>query len=191
MNICRITKITQDGKPWGDPPNGPYYPFYIVFADGTTGQANAKTNPPAYKEGDEVGYEVTGATPRGVTKLKIDRRADPAHCRNTTPQDRHPDLEAADPIQTPPSPSKPRNLAGNSPAVPSGAPVQVRGDTIGMAMKAAMDVWLAIHGANGAAWNADAISFVKGVTIQIVGISQGVDRHFNSPEAQDIDNTPF
>lgn len=95
MNICRITKITPDGKPWGEPPNGPYYPFYIVFADGAAGQANAKSNPPAYKVGDEVGYEITGATPRGVPKLKIDRKADPAFCQNTTPKDHHPDLEAA------------------------------------------------------------------------------------------------
>lgn len=118
MNICRIVKIAPDGKPWGAPPNGPYYPFYITFADGTAGQANAKTNPPAYKEGDEVGYEITGATPRGVPKLKIDRKADPAFCTNTTPQDHHPDLEAAPQAQKPPynrpaaqpAPQPPRGL---------------------------------------------------------------------------------
>lgn len=93
MNICKIASIKPDGKPW-ESQYGPMYPFYVVFQDGAAGTVNSKTETPPYKVGDEVGYEITGKSPKGVPKLKIDRKADPAHCTRTTP-DTHPDLEAA------------------------------------------------------------------------------------------------
>ena len=168
MNICRIAKITPDGKPWGAPPNGPYYPFYIVFADGATGQANAKTNPPAYKVGDEVGYEITGATPRGVPKLKIDRKADPAFCPNTTPQDHHPELEAA-------QPQKPTQNRPAAPTHTQTAPAHgnaVNGQTVGMAVKAAVDIHLKIRGTG--AWGEDDAVTVEAIARDIVAISERI-----------------
>lgn len=74
MIAKKITSITPNGKPWGEPPNGPLYPFKLEFDDGMVGVANSKSQTPPYKVGDTVGVEVTGQDARGNSKLKIDRK---------------------------------------------------------------------------------------------------------------------
>src|SRR6478609_9354236 len=93
MRICKITNIKPDGKPW-ESQYGLMYPFYIVLEDGGAGTANSKTETPAYKVGDAVGYDITGHSPKGVPKLKITRNPKPGEGTVWVP-DTHPDLEAA------------------------------------------------------------------------------------------------
>jgi len=137
MNICKIESIIP-GKPWNSA-HGQMFAFTIVFADGIRGEANAKTNPPPYKVGDKVGYEIAGTTPLGANKLRIDRKADPALCKDTTPPEA-PDFEAAvprpapAPSRTPPPAQAPRSVPQNAP---------VNGQTVGMAVKLAGDMLLA------------------------------------------------
>ena len=192
MNICKIVKITPDGKQWGEAPNGPYYPFYIVFADGTAGQANAKNNPPAYKVGDEVGYEVTGSTPRGVPKLKIDRKADPSKCRNTTPRDDNPDLEAAvlkanketdmanrdyerfaQSAHKQPIPANPSHSTGISQS--GAAPVRLNGQMVGGALARAVDIWIATRPQEPAMWGNDDAMAIEVIVRDLVAIQQRIE----------------
>ena len=53
------------------------YSFIVSFADGTVGEANAKSEQPPYKVGDTAYYEKTGKSPRGNDKLKIRKNAPP------------------------------------------------------------------------------------------------------------------
>lgn len=108
MNQCKIIKITPDGKPW-DSQYGKMYPFYVVFEDGAAGTTNSKSETPPYKVGDEVGYDITGATPKGVPKLKITRNPKPGEATYTGGGATHPDLEAA----------RPQNPPQNRPAAPT------------------------------------------------------------------------
>jgi hypothetical protein len=186
MNICRILKIVPDGKPWGAAPNGPYYPFYITFADGIAGQANAKTNPPAYKEGDEVGYEVAGATPRGVTKLKIDRKADPATCRNTTPQDSNPELEAQQPTQRPHS-ANPSHSGARSGGGATHTHTPIHGATVGGALARAVEIWLGVRGSKGTDLpDIQDMEDIERLTRQLVFIQQNVESG-----APPVENVPY
>lgn len=75
MIIARVTSIAQgEGKPYNSA-HGLLYPFVVSLSDGVTGTVNAKSaEGPAYKEGDMVGYEVTGDY-KGVPKIKVDKKA--------------------------------------------------------------------------------------------------------------------
>lgn len=149
MNICKIESIIP-GKPW-ESQHGTMHSFTVVFADGVRGEANAKTNPPPYKVGDKVGYEIAGQTPRGQNKLKIDRKADPAQCKDTTPPEA-PDFEAVIP--------KPAATRGLREQAFHGTPAQTprqssqnaqerlpvnlpHGATVGGALARAVDIWIA------------------------------------------------
>ena len=72
MKTARITSITPDGE--FDTSFGHLWAFIVALDDGTEGQANCKKNTPPFRVGDSVGYEVTGTSPQGTTKLKIDRK---------------------------------------------------------------------------------------------------------------------
>ena len=74
MNTSKITSLSP-GKPWvgknGEAAGKTFFPFTVVFEDGTSGQANATKAPPPYAVGDMVEYEVTGQDQRGGNKLKV------------------------------------------------------------------------------------------------------------------------
>jgi len=74
MNTSKITSLSP-GKPWvgknGEAAGKTFFPFTVVFEDGTSGQANAQKAQPPYAVGDMVEYEVTGQDQRGGNKLKV------------------------------------------------------------------------------------------------------------------------
>lgn len=129
MNIATITDMQEDGT--FNSAHGLLYQFYITFDDGTVGQANAKSQQPPYGVGAEVGYDITGQYPGG-NKLKI--YANPEKAQQFA-QERP---QAAPRRQNPP-PATNRPVAQRSPqGTPAGG--QVNGQTVGMAMKEALNL---------------------------------------------------
>lgn len=167
MNQCKIVSIKPDGKPW-DSQYGKMFPFYIVMEDGAAGTTNSKSETPPYKVGDEVGYEINGATPRGVPKLKITRNPKPGEATYTGGGATHPDLEAA----------RPHNPPQNRPAAPTYTQTSpahgnaVNGQTVGMAVKAAVDIHLKIRGTG--AWGEEDAVTVEAIARDIVAISERI-----------------
>lgn len=149
MNIARIVRIEPDGKPFTTQ-NGTFYPYVVGFDDHRSGQANSKSNPPPWKVGEVVGYDVTGQTPRGADKFKITRNPDPKMGTFTgQPEaDRsNPDLEAASvpaPQKDTRSHAQPSNPPKSSQNAGNSLPVNLpHGATVGMAVKLAGDMLLA------------------------------------------------
>lgn len=196
MNICKIIALTP-GKPWTFNNNDTgtketMYPFTVVLEDHTTGQANAKTNPPAYKVGDLVGYDISGQTPRGENKLKITRNPDMSRGKLTSP----PPMEhmEGDPLPAgafsrgdPGASTRPareaRSVAQNAPAdlyrerSPNDQAKHnqaVHGATVGQAINKAVEIWLA--GREGQPWDAQAIGFVEDTAYSIIQISQRLEK---------------
>ena len=52
---------------------GLLYSFEIELSDGVIGTANGKTPEYRFKVGDEVEYEISGKSPKGVSNLKISK----------------------------------------------------------------------------------------------------------------------
>jgi hypothetical protein len=170
MNIAKIVSIKPDGKPW-ESQYGMMYPFYIIFDDHQTGTVNSKSETPAYKVGDMVGYDLNGNTPKGVAKLKITRNPKPGEGTVTSPgpmDSSNPDLEAA-PHARPVQGIRPSSTtaAVEMPHTP------LNGQTVGMAVKAAVDIWIATA-ATTTPWNADATKEVEIIARQIVGVSERI-----------------
>ncbi len=183
MNIARIVRITPDGAAFTTA-NGTFYPFQVGFDDQRAGQANSKSNPPPWKVGEIVGYEVTGQAPRGADKFKIKRNPEPNDGHYNPPaQDRsNPDLEAATPrstgnppqvvSSTDPSRVEARTVARNSPseALKVNLP---NGQTVGMAIKLAGDIMLAQDPAIFRQPNWD--NTMRGIAQQIINVSRSIE----------------
>ena len=71
MQKAQIESI--QGKGTWDGPHGLLYQYEISFNDGTVGEVNSKTNPPPYKVGDEIYYEVKSNNERWGKKLKVSK----------------------------------------------------------------------------------------------------------------------
>lgn len=120
MKFATVSKIQPTGEPPYQSKHGPLYSFLVAFDDGLMGKVNAKNQAgPAYKVGDRVGYEVTGEY-QGLANIKVDKKA-------------------AEQAGSPPSNSSPvpgqRMPDGSEPNSPA-----VHGATVGMAVKAALDL---------------------------------------------------
>lgn len=192
MNICKIESIIE-GKPWTSQ-HGTMHSFTVVFADGVRGEANAKTNPPPYKVGDKVGYEVAGQTPRGQNKLRIDRKADPSQCRDTTPPEA-PDFEAVipKPATRPPSQREQsfhtptQNPVKSSQNAQERLPVNLpHGATVGASINKGVEIWLATDGAAGAPWDTKALNRVGAIARQLVHLAGQIERG-----EQEDESVPF
>ena len=182
MNICKIIALTP-GKPWSfnNQQTGQaetMYPFTVVLEDHTTGQANAKTNPPAYKVGDLVGYDISGQTPRGENKLKITRNPDMNRGKVTSqpPMDSsNPDLEAAP--QTRPAPANLyRERTPHDEALRNQA---VHPATVGMAVKIAADFLLREDG-----WQKDTAGRMEAIALSVIQLAQRLEKG-------ETDSVPF
>ncbi len=188
MRICKITNIKPDGKPW-ESQYGMMYPFYVVLEDGGAGTANCKTETPAYKVGETVGYDVTGNSPKGAPKLKITRNPKPGEGTVWVP-DTHPDLEAAnmsaryneaaqrqaDP-QTVPQSGYARmaastGLGRQNASAASGTPVN--GQTVGMAVKAAVDIFIARNVGVKGPMEAQDWEDIENAALKIVSMSERI-----------------
>jgi len=172
MNIAKIIALTP-GKPWAfTDASGQattLHPFTVVFDDHCTGQANAKTNPPAYKVGDLVGYDISGQTPRGENKLKITRNPDMNRGKVTSPppmDSSNPDLEAAP--QPRPAYQAPRPV-GTITAIPSTQAVHPA--TVGMAVKIAADFLLREDG-----WQKDTAGRMESIAGSVIQLAQRLER---------------
>jgi len=153
--------------------------MYVVFDDGTAGQANAKTNPPAYKAGDMVGYDVTGQTPRGVSKLKITRNPDTQRGTVTSrgPMDSsNPDLEAATPVSRP-LPSQGRPQPQTAPTVQG----NIHPATVGMCFKIAADFLLKEGG-----WTGSTPERMGAMAYHLIQVEQRLERG-----EYDVESVPF
>jgi len=71
MQKAQIESI--QGKGTWDGPHGLLYQYEVSMNDGTVGEVNSKTNPPPYKVGDEVYYEVKSNNERWGKKLKVSK----------------------------------------------------------------------------------------------------------------------
>lgn len=71
MVQAQIESIQGKGEWKGD--YGLLYQYEITMNDGTVGEVNSKTNPPPYKVGDEVWYEVKSNNERWGKKLKVSK----------------------------------------------------------------------------------------------------------------------
>ena len=69
MTQAQITSIQGKGEWKGE--YGLLYQYEVTLNDGTVGEVNSKTNPPPYKVGDEVWYEVKSNNERWGKKLKV------------------------------------------------------------------------------------------------------------------------
>ena len=71
MVQAQIESIQGKGEWKGE--YGLLYQYEVTMNDGTVGEVNSKTNPPPYKVGDEVWYEVKSNNERWGKKLKISK----------------------------------------------------------------------------------------------------------------------
>ena len=71
MVQAQIESIQGKGEWKGD--YGLLYQYGVTMNDGTVGEVNSKTNPPPYKVGDEVWYEVKSNNERWGKKLKVSK----------------------------------------------------------------------------------------------------------------------
>lgn len=188
MRICKITNIKPDGKPW-ESQYGLMYPFYVVMEDGGAGTVNSKTDTPAYKVGDTVGYDVTGSSPKGVPKLKITRNPKPGEGTVWVP-DTHPDLEAQNaPTTKPPTPSAYRHSQAPAPFKTQGnAPVPLNGQTVGMAVKAAVDLWIATGGAAASqgGFGQQEVAQIERIARSIVAMSERIQSGVQDDETGSV-----
>ena len=69
MKITTITDIQSLGT--FESSFGTMYKFQYCLDDGTIGEANHKTNASPFKVGASVAYDITGTSPKGMSKLKI------------------------------------------------------------------------------------------------------------------------
>ncbi len=182
MRICKITNIKPDGKPW-ESQYGLMYPFYIVLEDGGAGTANSKTQEPAYKVGDTVGYDVTGNSPKGVPKLKITRNPKPGEGTVWVP-DTHPDLEAAQ-APTAHFSSRPQPTHFPAPApVKTQGNAPINGQTVGMAVKAAVDIWIAVEASRTPdGFGSAQIANIERIARQLVSMSERIQSGEQSDES--------
>lgn len=173
MRICKITSIKPDGKPW-ESQYGMMYPFYVVLEDGGAGTVNSKSETPAYRQGDSVGYDVTGHTPKGVPKLKITRNPKPGEGTVWVP-DTHPDLEAAKaPTERREPPPKIDYRGAQAPVKTQGN--AIHGATVGGALARAVDIFL--HGCprgEPVDWRPLSVELVERITRDLVSIQQRVE----------------
>ena len=126
-----ITEIRSAGRSWTPRgSNDPLYPFAITFDDGSFGEANSKSEQPPYRVGDTVDVTITGQTPRGVNKIKVQKPGyGGPQGRNPAPQSRN----SGPAGQRPP-------LAQNRPANAGGG--AILGVTVGMAVNNACAMML-------------------------------------------------
>lgn len=71
MVQAQIESIQGKGEWKGE--YGLLYQYEVTMNDGTVGEVNSKTNPPPYKVGDEVWYEVKSNNERWGKKLKVSK----------------------------------------------------------------------------------------------------------------------
>lgn len=169
MQLSKIVSITPDGNAFTTV-NGTFYPFRVGFDNHHAGQANSKSNPPPWRVGEIVGYEVTGQTPRGIDKFKITRNPGPEHGQYQPPAGTSEPMPG-DPIQPPPRPVPPRSVAQNAPAAPS----TVHPATVGCAYNNARELWVATAGAAGASFDPQARAIVKEWASQILADLQELE----------------
>lgn len=72
MQKAQIESIQGKGEWKGE--YGLLYQYEIAFNDGTVGEVNSKTNPPPYKVGDELWYEVKSNNERWGKKLRVTKQ---------------------------------------------------------------------------------------------------------------------
>ena len=191
MNIARIVRIEPDGKPFTTA-NGTFYPYVVGFDDHRSGQANSKSNPPPWKVGEVVGYEVTGQTPRGADKFKIKRNPEPQDGTYNPPHAEdhsNPDLEAAQPPARTYAPKAvaPRSVPQNR---PSELPVNLpNGQTVGMAVKAAVDIWLAGEEGKVGGWSEVTAARVEEIARSIVAMNKRIES--GHPQEWPQEENPF
>ena len=130
MSISRIISINPAGT-WQSS-YGPMYSFDVEFEDGTRGQVNAKSQTPAYRVGSEMDYQITGVTPKGQNKLKL-QKPDP---NTPAPAYNPPPERSAPPARPAPAAQPARTATETAPGGP------VNGQTVGMALNNA----LTLHG---------------------------------------------
>lgn len=185
MNIAKIVRITPDGAAFTTA-HGTFYPFVVGMDDGHAGQANSKGNPPPWKVGEIVGYEVTGQSPRGQDKFKITRNPDPSmgtYYPPGGPTEDMPGDPPSEPYTAPtlrppsqftPAAVKPRSLPQIDRPEHSRLRVNLpNGATVGMAIKLAGDLQLA----NNPAFLSDEEWAVRlhGVASRIIAISRALE----------------
>ena len=142
MPIARITKLEPTGT--FESQYGPLFKFVVYLDDNNYGTTNAKSNTPWYKVGTEVSYEVSGNF-KGTPTFKIGK-PDPSAPQHlaVTPQKaksshRDPILRevymggddiSSSPVQSEVHQSPPSQTA------------PINGQTVGMAMKEALNILL-------------------------------------------------
>ncbi len=179
MNIAKIVRITPDGKEFTTA-HGTFYPFQVGFDDQRSGQCNSKSNPPPYKVGEIVGYDVTGQTPRGADKFKITRNPDASSgtYRPPGPMDSgNPDLEAARMDQWPkaqPAPNaaiQARTVAQTGPGIGS-----INGQTVGMSIGRAVEIWCATEATQGTVWGEQSAKTIHAIASDLIRASQSLEK---------------
>lgn len=169
MKIAKILQIEPNGNPFTNT-HGTMYPWIVTFDDQMSGEVNTKSQQPAYRVGDLVGYEQTGASPRGTPKLKIDRNA-----AQNAPQGSYR-----------PGPAQPTHQ--NQPASTATQTVQINGQTVGMAMKEAINLALgAFRNTSHEAPDIGSQAFWEMVHIaasDIIRVSQMLERGHLAPSAK-------
>lgn len=117
MPIARITKLEPTGT--FESQYGPMFKFVVYLDDNNYGTTNAKSNQPWYKVGTEVSYEVSGNF-KGTPTFKIGKPDPSSPQRSASPAPVQSEVFQAPPSQTAP----------------------INGQTVGMAMKEALNILL-------------------------------------------------
>ena len=167
MSISRIISINPAGT-WQSS-YGPMYSFDVEFEDGTRGQVNAKSQTPAYRVGSEMDYQITGVTPKGQNKLKL-QKPDP---NTPAPAYNPPPERSAPPARPAPAPQPPRTATETAPAGP------VNGATVGFAMKEAIGLHAGVlTGPDLANALTDPVFWAKieSTAARIIAISRGLEQ---------------
>lgn len=173
MNLAKIVRLTPDGKEFTTE-HGTFYPFQIGFDDQRSGQVNAKTNPPSYRVGEIVGYDVTGKTPRGVDKLKITRNPKPTDGVYQPPapiDSSNADFEAV----SAPSRANCGTSIAKAPTNLGMAATPIHGATVGGALARAVDIWIATNGPESGGWNAGSSDAIEKITRDLVAIQTRIE----------------
>lgn len=171
MNIAKILQIEPNGNPFTNA-HGTMYPWIVTFDDQMSGEANTKSQQPAYRVGDVVGYEQTGSSPRGTPKLKIDRNA-----AQNAPQGSYR-----------PGPAKSPRSSQSDYTAPAAQLLTIPGQTVGMAMKEAIGLSIsAFRNTSTEAPDIGSPEFWEMVHIaasDIIRVSQMLERGHLAPSAK-------
>lgn len=124
---------------------------------------------------------------QNVPELSVGQKADVSFAGAPGTAAQEEDAIPGDPLPSEPRYDvTPHGIVPRVSDAPKAAGLPVHGATVGMCVKGALDIWLQTRANAGDVWDSNAISFVYGVSNQILGVCQRVEKHANEESQDDV-----